>query len=131
GLGDLLDLANLGGGPPQCPLCTFDPQRPFEPILPGPYSRMNYVEPVLNYLRTTVRSFLGDQDPNSDGTADNAKAFNAAITSPKSFMIVSNTGHTVESTAAGVEAYVGSVRAALPEISTAAPFTYTIANPGG
>src|SRR5437870_2956385 len=31
GAGDFIDLANLGGGPPNCPLCTFDPAVPFEP----------------------------------------------------------------------------------------------------
>jgi hypothetical protein len=60
-----------------------------------------------------VHSFLGDQDPNSNCTADNARAYSAAITSQKSFTVVPNTPHVVESTQAGVDAYVASVRAAL------------------
>jgi len=70
-------------------------------------------EPLLNYTATVVRSFLGDQDPNNDCTADNAVAFSAAITSSKSCTRVLNTPHVVESTQAGVDAYVASVRAAI------------------
>jgi hypothetical protein len=120
GAGDFIDLANLGGGPPHCPLCAPDPQSPQEPLLPQRLSptcffasNVSIAEPLLNYPATTVRSFLGDQDPNDGCTADNARAFSAAVTSTKSFMTVPATPHVVESTQAGVDAYVASVRAAI------------------
>lgn len=120
GLGDFVDLANLGGGPPYCPLCTVDPLVPLEPLLPAslspacaPTVAVSIREPLLIYPLAVVRSFLGDQDPNSNCTADNARAYSAAITSQKSFTVVPNTPHVVESTQAGVDAYVTSVRAAL------------------
>ncbi len=120
GIGEFVDLANLGGGPPNCPLCAPTPQVAQEPLLssamsPTCFSAPNASirEPVLNYATTIVRSFLGDQDPNSDCTADNARAFSAAITSTKSFSIVPNTPHVIESTQTGVDAYVASVRSAL------------------
>ena len=120
GIGDFIDLANLGGGPPICPLCARDPQIPQEPLMPARLSATCFFapnasirEPLLNYTATVVRSFLGDQDPDNDCTADNAVAFSAAITSSKSFTRVLNTPHVVESTQAGVDAYVASVRAAI------------------
>ena len=70
-------------------------------------------DPLLNYPATVVRSFLGDQDPNRECTADNARAYYNAIASTKSFTVVPNTGHVVESTQTGVDAYVAAVRAAL------------------
>ena len=119
GVGDFLDLANLGGGPPHCPLCAAD-GTPQEPLLPQRLSstcsfgpNVSIREPLLNYPATVVRSFLGDQDPNADCTADSARAYSAAITSQKSLMVVPNTPHVVESTQAGVDAYVVSVRAAV------------------
>ena len=111
GVPDFLDLANLGGGPPQCPLCSSDGQHSFEPLLP--FQPESSPLPLLNYPATTVRFFLGDHDPNSNGTADFARTYHDAITSAKSFTTVPNTPHVVESTHAGVDAYVASVRDAL------------------
>ncbi len=120
GIGDFIDLANLGGGPPNCPLCTIDPLVPVQPLLPKRLTpacssnlTWNEAEPLLNYPATIVRSFLGDQDPNNTCTADNARAFSAAVTSAKSFTTVPATPHVVESTQAGVDAYVASIRAAI------------------
>ena len=109
---DVIDLANLGGGPPNCPLCSSDGQNPLEPLMPfearGPGSR----EPALNYPGTTVRFFLGDQEPTPDIITD-ANAYHRAITSAKSFTVVPGTAHTIEGTQAGVDAYVASIRAGL------------------
>ena len=120
GFGDFLDLANLGGGPTACPLCPCDGQAAVEPLLPvslfsnvcsrpPPSTR----DPLLNYPATVARFFLGDQDDNHEGTADHAKAYYGAITSSKSFTTVPNTPHVVESTQAGVDAFVAAVRGAL------------------
>ena len=119
GLGDLLDLANLGGGPPTCPLCACDRVTAIEHLLPAsldfdlcstppPINR----DPLLGYPATVVRFFLGDQDVNNP-TVDHGKRYYDAITSAKSYTTVPNTPHVVESTQAGVDAYVASVRAAL------------------
>lgn len=109
GIGDYLDLANLGGGPPNCPLCSSDGQNAPEPLIPiSPGGR----NPVVNYPATTVRFFLGDQEPTPEIIAD-ANAFHNAITSARSFMTVPGTAHNIEGTQAGVDAYVASVRAAL------------------
>jgi hypothetical protein len=120
GAGDFIDLANLGGGPPNCPLCTFDPAVPFEPLLSAAQSPacaatapVAFRDPLLNYPTTIVRSFLGDGDPNDACTADNARAYSAAVQSAKSFVTVPGTPHIVESTQAGVDAYVAAVRAAI------------------
>ena len=121
GVSDFVDLANLGGGPPGCPLCPCDGKTAVEPLLPvnlSPGGGCLFPPPstrdaLLNYPATVVRSFLGDQDENHEGTADYARAYYAAITSTKSFTTVSNTPHVVESTQAGVDAYVAAVRAAL------------------
>ena len=114
GVSDFLDLANLGGGPPNCPLCLCGEQTPVEPLLSaGVTCPALFRDPLLNYPATVVRFFLGDQDPNHEGTADSARTYHSAITSSKSFTTVSNTPHVVESTQAGVDAYVAAVRAAL------------------
>ena len=111
GLRDFVDLANLGGGPPNCPLCSSDGQNLFEPLLP--VSPGSGSDPRLNYPSTVARFFLGDRDPNHDGTADSARAYYGAITSSKSFTTVVNTEHVIESSQAGVDAFVAAVRAAL------------------
>ena len=114
GVSDFLDLANLGGGPPNCPLCLCGEPTPVEPLLSaGVTCPASIRDPLLNYPATVVRFFLGDQDPNHDGTVDTARGYYSAITSSKSFTTVPNTEHVVESTQAGVDAYVASVRAAL------------------
>lgn len=111
GLDDIISLANLGGGPPGCPLCSPDGQHGPEPLLPGPPPRVNRT-PRLSYPTTTVRFFVGDQDPNTSTVAE-ARAYYDAITSAKRSQIVPNTPHSIESTQAGVDAFVESVREAL------------------
>jgi hypothetical protein len=111
GVSDFLDLANLGGGPPGCPLCSPDGRNPPEPLLPAPPPASSR-DPVLGYPATVVQFFLGDQEPTPQIVTD-ANAYYNAITSAKSFTIVSNTAHTIEGTQTGVDAYVASVRAAL------------------
>jgi hypothetical protein len=111
GMGDLLDLANLGGGPPGCPLCAADGVNAPEPLLPGAPPSSNR-SPQINYPATTVRFFLGDREPTADIIAD-ANAFYGAVTSVKSFAVVPGTAHDIEQTQAGVDAFVAAVRGAL------------------
>lgn len=108
---DFIALANLGGGPPGCPLCSPDGVHPPEPLLPGAPPSVNR-DPQLSYPTTVVRFFLGDGEPTPDIIAD-ANAYFAAITSTKSMTIVPGTPHNIGSTQAGVDAYVQSVRDAL------------------
>ncbi|MSO57177.1 MAG: hypothetical protein EXQ55_09715 [Acidobacteria bacterium] len=112
GAGDFLDLASLGGGPPNCTLCSADGQTPPEPLMAAPPFTSVSREPLFNYPRTVVRFFLGDQEPTAQIVSD-ANAYYAAITSSKSFATVPNTPHVIESTQAGVDLYVASIRAAL------------------
>jgi hypothetical protein len=112
GLGDIIALANLGGGPPGCPLCSADGQHGPEPLLPGAPPSVNRT-PQLSYPSTAVRFFLGDGEPGADIIAD-ANAYFTAITSGnKSMTIVPGTAHDIELTQAGVDAFVQSVRSAL------------------
>src|SRR5207249_10869340 len=98
-VGDLLDLASLGGGPPGCPLCSPDGINPPEPLLPGAPPSSNR-DPLLNYPATTVRFFLGAQEPTPDIVTD-ANAYYNAITSATSFTTVAGTAHDIEQTQAG------------------------------
>ncbi len=115
GLDNVIDLANLGGGPPVCPLCTADPARRTEPLL-----RMSrpflgnplFREPQLNYPATTVRFFLGDREPSPDIVSD-ANDYYGSIGSKKTMQIVPGTAHDIEETQAGVDAFIASVRDAL------------------
>ncbi len=109
GIGEFVDLANLGGGPPNCPLCSPGGQNAPESLIPTSAGGRT---PVVNYPATTVRFFLGDQEPTAEIIGD-ANAFRNAITSAKSFMTVPGTAHNTEGTQAGVDAHVASVRAAL------------------
>jgi hypothetical protein len=111
GVSDFLDLANLGGGPPGCPLCSPDGVNAPEPLLPGAPPSSNH-DPLLNYPGTSVRFFLGDQEPTPDIVAD-ANAYFAAIRSAKTFTFVANTAHNIEQTQAGVDAFTTAVHAAL------------------
>ena len=111
GLSDLLDLANLGGGPPGCPLCSPDGQNAPEPLLPAAAPASNR-DPLLAYPTTVVRFFLGSLEPTADIISD-ANAFHNAVTTAKSFTIVPDTAHTIEGTQTGVDAYLAAVRAAL------------------
>ena len=114
GASDFLDLANLGGGPPWCPptvFCSPEGQRGPEPLLPSDPPAVNR-QPLLAYPVTVVRFFLGDQEPSPQISAD-ARAYFEAISSAKSFTIVPGTGHHIEDTQAGVNAFIASVRGAL------------------
>lgn len=119
GVNDFLDVANLGGGPPTCPLCPCDRVNAIEPLLPASLDfdlcsvpAPSIRDPLLNYQATFVRFFVGDQDLGNP-TVDHGKRYYDVITSAKSYTVVPNTPHTVESTQAGVDAYVASVRSAL------------------
>ncbi len=110
GQSDIIVLANLGGGPLGCPLCSPDGQHGPEPLLPGSPPSVNR-DPQPSYPNTSVRFFLGDGE-STDNIAE-ANAYYAAITSTKSMTIVPGTPHDIESTQAGVDAYVQSVSDAL------------------
>src|SRR5262249_12845464 len=108
GLGSIIRVANLGGGPPGCPLCSPDGQHAPEPLLPGSPPSLNR-DPQLSYPSTTVHFFLGANEPGADIVND-ANAFFGVITSGKTFTIVPNTAHDIEATQAGVDAYVNAIR---------------------
>jgi hypothetical protein len=110
GMGEYLDLANLGGGPSGCPLCLVDPLVAPEPLLPGPAPASNR-EPVLSYP-ATVNVLLGSQEPSAAVRAE-ANAFYTSVTSAKALTIVPGTSHEIEQTEAGVAALAAAVRAAL------------------
>ena len=116
GLDEVLDLANLSGGPPPCPISTggelnfreqrkclvaeerWDPSK--EPMLSG--------NPRLHYPKTTVRFFLGEQEP-SPPVIKTAHLYHDRITSDKSIQIVPNTAHGVHRTPEGTEALLDSI----------------------
>lgn len=111
---DFIELANLGAGPPRCPpvaVCLAEGSRGPEPLLPSEPPAVNRA-PLLSYPSTTVRFFLGDQEPNVEIITD-ARAYHEAITSAKSMTMVPGTGHHIEDTQAGVNAFLAAVRAAL------------------
>ena len=119
GVSEFLDLANLGGGPPTCPLCTCDHVTAIEPLLPASLDfdlcsppPPSIRDPLLNYPATVVQFFVGDQDLGNP-TVDHGKRYYDVITSAKSYTVVLNTPHVVESSQAGVDAYVAAVRTAL------------------
>lgn len=116
---DALDLANLSGGPPPCPISTdgqvnfgeqdqcvvegelFDASR--EPLLFG--------APRLDYPNTVVRFFIGENEPSSY-IVDTANNYHERITSDRSIQIVPNTGHQVARTEEGLDALLASIREA-------------------
>ena len=104
GLDEIIDLANLGGGPPACPRCGGTPEGPREPLLSG--------NPRVNYPTTTVRFFLGENEP-PQYIIDNAHEYFDAITSKKTLQIVPNTAHGVQSTQEGAAALIAAVREAV------------------
>ena len=115
---NVLQLANLSGGPPPCPLSTagsvnfdeqdqcvvdgdlFDETR--EPILFG--------APRLDYANTEVRFFIGEDEPSSY-IVDTANNYHDEITSNRSLQVVPNTGHQVARTQEGLDALLGAIRA--------------------
>ena len=119
GLDEILDLANLSGGPPPCPSSTegrihFQQQQQClvgaegwdeskEPMLSG--------DPRLHYPNTIVRFFLGENEPTAY-IIETANAYHAAITSEKSLQIVPNTGHGVPFTEEGTTALITSINPA-------------------
>jgi len=106
GLDEIIDLANLSGGPPFCPRCggTDTPNSPSEPLLSG--------NPQVNYPSTTVRFFLGENEP-TQYIIDNANEYFNAITSEKRIQIVPNTLHNVAFTQEGTAALIAAVREAV------------------
>lgn len=115
GLDEILDLANLGGGPPPCPLrigdvrpdqfdCLFGQEgfdESYEPFLSG--------DPRLDYPNTTVHFFLGEHEP-SDEIIISAMTYFDLITTDKSLQTVPNAGHDIHHTNEGAEALIASVR---------------------
>jgi len=116
GLGEVIDLACLSGGPPDCPICTpqgcvpctrAPPGQTPEPLLGG--------NPQLHYPGTLVRFFIGDQD--SREIFDFADAYFNAITSTKTMEIVPKTPHAVFSTQAGRDAILAALRGAIKSVN--------------
>ena len=99
-------LANLGGGPPDCPRCggTGAPDPSREPLLSG--------DPRLHYPSTIVRFFLGENEP-TQYIIDNANEYFNAITSEKTMQIVPNTEHGTQFTQEGTAALIAAVREAV------------------
>ena len=112
GLDAILALVNLGGGPPGCPLCSADGVHGPEPLLPAEPPAVNG-EPQLAYPNTAVRFFLGANEPTPDIVTDAHAYFTAITSSNKTFTTVPGTPHDIETTQAGVDAYVLSVREVL------------------
>lgn len=111
GVADFLDLANLGGGPPICPFCEAGGI--LEPLFPSTrFTHASNRDPQLNYPTTLVHIFLGDQDPMPDVVSDGNTYFELIISS-KLITFVAGTGHTIEATQNGVDAYVASVESLL------------------
>ena len=106
GLDEIIDLANLSGGPPFCPRCggTGTPDSPSEPLLSG--------NPQVNYPSTPVRFFLGEKEP-TQYIIDNANEYFNAITSEKRMQIVPKTPHAVHHTQEGTAALIAAVRKAV------------------
>ena len=104
GLDEIIDLANLGGGPPDCPRCVQTPGYPREPLLSG--------NPRVNYPSTTVRFFLGENEP-TQYIIDNANEYFNAITSEKTMQIVPNTAHGIQFTEEGTAVLIAAVREAV------------------
>ncbi len=112
GLSDIIGLANLGSGPPGCPLCSADGRHGPEPLLPGPPPSVNRV-PQLVYPTTLVRFFVGSNEPTPAIIADANAYYDAVMPLDKSMTIVPGTAHDIEATDTGVKAYVASVHDAL------------------
>ena len=114
---DVLDLANLSGGPPPCPISSegvlnfeeqddcvvggtlFNESR--EPILFG--------DPLLHYPNTTVRFFIGKDEPTLN-IIETAKNYHDLVTSDTSIRFVPHTAHQVQRTKHGSKALLASIR---------------------
>ncbi|MFQ5950454.1 MAG: hypothetical protein ACE5KH_00045 [Candidatus Geothermarchaeales archaeon] len=128
GLDEILDLANLGGGPPPCPLYKDGQvQKQLQSaclltILGGPGVGAEWAEPILSgnprlhYPNTVVQFFLGEDEPSPEIVAT-AYAYFDAITSAKSMQILPETGHGVHRSAGGAEALITSIKEAAATIS--------------
>ena len=116
GLDEVLDLANLGGGPPPCPISTdgeINKEDQLQCLVEAELwneSRepMLFGNPRLHYPNTIVRFFLGEQEGSAD-IIQTANAYHEAITSEKSMQIVPNTGHGVHRTKEGAAALITSI----------------------
>jgi len=104
-LREIIDLANLGGGPPDCPRCNASTGYDREPLLSG--------NPQLNYPSTTVKFFLGEEEP-SQRIIDNANELFDVITSEKTFQIIPNTPHSILHFEEGTTALIAAVKEAIP-----------------
>ena len=122
---NILDLANLSGGPPPCPIsaggvvnfadqedCVVDGllfDENHEPLL--------FEDPRLDYPNTSVRFFIGEDEP-SEYITQTANEYHDRIESDKCIQIISNTEHQVGRTAEGAAAMLASIRAIADEGST-------------
>ena len=119
GLEDILDVANLGGGPPPCPISSGGKTNPTElrHCLGGNEADDISKEPILSgipdlgYPNTVVNFFLGEHEP-AQVIIDTANAFHDAITSTKSIQTVPNTGHPVHHTEEGTAALLAKIHEA-------------------
>ena len=113
-----LDLVNLSGGPPHCPiyrLLLMDlnfSEQPLCVVGGSLFSAINepilFGEPRLDYPNTTVRFFIGDAEP-SDYIVDTAGFYHDLIRSVTSYQTVANTAHQVARTAEGLTALLDSI----------------------
>ncbi len=117
GLDEILDLANLSGGPPPCPLSLDGVLNrgaggdclPWKEGWDGSGEPILSDQPRVHYPGTKVRFFLGENEP-TWYIGETAQAYYEAITSEKSLQIVPNTAHGVHRTQHGAEALISAVR---------------------
>ena len=119
GIDEFVDLANIGGGPPPCPLEIPQPERnqmqhrclyanaawdeSLQPLLSG--------QPRLDYPNTTVHFYLGVYEDSLSITYT-AMTFYQAIASQKTLQILPDTGHQIHLSQAGTQAMLASIRQA-------------------
>lgn len=117
GIDDILDVVNLGGGPPPCPRADEDGVNPDEQYLctggVGVWDESR--EPFLSgdawfaYPTMMTNLFLGENEPTEEIIAT-ARTYHFLITSPKSMTVVPDTGHGVHKTMEGAAALVDAIR---------------------
>ena len=136
GLDEVLDLANLSGGPPPCPISTGRRLNFLEQLKclveaelwNGTREPMLFGNPRLHYPNTIVRFFLGEHEPSTE-IIETANAYYDAITSKKSIQIVPNTSHGVHRTEEGRAALITSINPQLmPRRALTATATPTATN---